>query len=690
MFKYLLTLSLSISFIYSTKAQSERDTIVFYVKNDGKVVNSKEAADYVLLILPETPGEKEKLYPVLSFYPDGKRKMIATSSVRSINFRFEGTQMMFFPNGKRSSVTTYKKGVPVNEEVSYYPNGKVYNRKKFQGYQTLLIECRDSTGILLAENGNGKWIEFDESFTNIVAQGPVKNGLMEGLWYRNRGRVVYTRGVPDRYTMNFTPVSRKLLPEEMVFVQKDSSTLYISRLDSLQKLIYKNINFEDVKQDIGKQLYIGFFIEKDGSFSDFNTFLSSSEGLNEKLKAIINLTAPWRAPLKNIRSPVMLPLFFSKDSLASYDVDSKTIDKTKIPPQFPEATIGFGNFLQKNFRYPSPEQEHNVTGKVYTKFVVEKDGTISDLHITRAPSIGLAEEVLRVMRLSPKWIPGSQDGLPKRMQYTVPINFTLGTEPEGIKNDNAFVMVTALGLSRDIDVQAEFPGGRYKFSEFLTSNIKYPKIDIKNNVRGKVYVSFIVQKDGTLTEVKSEKSPSVTLAEEAVRVVKLSPPWDPALSKGMAVQMQYTVAINFGDEYEPAGRNLLPTETIIGNATYIKLPSGNAYKNVEVMPKFPGGSNQLRKFLLSNLQYPSIDKLIDKYGRVEVNFIVENDGSISNIEVQRSPSKTIQDEVIRVIELFPKWIPGSERKRNVRVQINMSLDFVLNGNNASIVINNLP
>jgi len=85
----------------------------------------------------------------------------------------------------------------------------------------------------------------------------------------------------------------------------------------------------------------------------------------------------------------------------------------------------FGSFLVNNIRYPSEDRSHNIQGKVFVTFVIERDGTVTDIRILRAPSETLANEALRVMHLCPVWIPGFQHGEPVRVQYTVPIAFTL-------------------------------------------------------------------------------------------------------------------------------------------------------------------------------------------------------------------------------------------------------------------------
>lgn len=99
----------------------------------------------------------------------------------------------------------------------------------------------------------------------------------------------------------------------------------------------------------------------------------------------------------------------------------------EIAPEFKGGGKAFTKFLSKNIKYPKFERKNNIQGKVYVSFVVEKDGTLTDIIIARAPSEGLADEALRLFQLSPLWTPGIQYGRPVRVQYTVPISFTIGS-----------------------------------------------------------------------------------------------------------------------------------------------------------------------------------------------------------------------------------------------------------------------
>jgi protein TonB len=90
----------------------------------------------------------------------------------------------------------------------------------------------------------------------------------------------------------------------------------------------------------------------------------------------------------------------------------------------------------------------------------------------------------------------------------------------------------------------EFPGGKKAFSAFLHKNLKWPKDD-GNDWQGIVIISFFVEKDGRLTEIKVAKSMGAAFDEEALRVINLSPKWIPAMKNNKFIKSKYTVPIKF-------------------------------------------------------------------------------------------------------------------------------------------------
>jgi protein TonB len=97
-------------------------------------------------------------------------------------------------------------------------------------------------------------------------------------------------------------------------------------------------------------------------------------------------------------------------------------------PEFPGGLDKFGAYLGKAIRYPAVARENGTQGRVIVTFVVERDGSLTDIKVTRGIGSGCDEEAVRVLKNSPKWKPGIQNGRPVRVQYSVPISFTLASD----------------------------------------------------------------------------------------------------------------------------------------------------------------------------------------------------------------------------------------------------------------------
>lgn len=100
---------------------------------------------------------------------------------------------------------------------------------------------------------------------------------------------------------------------------------------------------------------------------------------------------------------------------------------------------------------------------------------------------------------------------------------------------------------------------------------------------------------------------------------------------------------------------------------------------VEDMPSFPGGEAKLMEYLGKNTKFPPLAKDAGIQGIVYVTFVVAQDGSIDNVKVLRGIGGGCDEEALRVIKNMPKWTPGKQRGRAVRVQYNIPIRFILRG-----------
>ena len=99
---------------------------------------------------------------------------------------------------------------------------------------------------------------------------------------------------------------------------------------------------------------------------------------------------------------------------------------------------------------------------------------------------------------------------------------------------------------------------------------------------------------------------------------------------------------------------------------------------VEVMPQYPGGQIAMMKYIMENMKYPEQAMKKGIQGRVAVSFIVEKDGSISDVKPIHSVHTLLDKEAVRVVKSMPKWSPGKQNGKPVRVQLIVPIMFKLN------------
>jgi protein TonB len=122
-----------------------------------------------------------------------------------------------------------------------------------------------------------------------------------------------------------------------------------------------------------------------------------------------------------------------------------------------------------------------------------------------------------------------------------------------------------------------------------------------------------------------------------------------------------------------------PTEASTAVTKVLEIEEDNtAFITVEVQPSFMGGNSEMYKFLGKNLKYPTAAQRANIQGKVFLSFIVEKDGSITDIETMKGIGFGCDEEAMRVVKLMPKWSAGKQNGRNVRVKFTIPVFFKLN------------
>lgn len=228
-----------------------------------------------------------------------------------------------------------------------------------------------------------------------------------------------------------------------------------------------------------------------------------------------------------------------------------------------------------------------------------------------------------------------------------------------------------------VEKMPEFPnGGMPGLMKYLSDNIRYPEAAKVAGIQGRVTVVFVVDKDGSITNVKTLRGVDAELDKEAIRVISSMPKWIPGMQKGKAVKVRYTVPVMFRLPNEPVEGKV--NEIVVkGVAKPSDNVTGDVYEAVEQMPEFPGGMAGLIQYITKNLRYPEEAKAKGIQGRVTVRVVVNTEGKVTNAEVLRSVDPALDAEALRVASSLPDWKPGMKDGKPVNVRFIFPVNFSL-------------
>lgn len=226
--------------------------------------------------------------------------------------------------------------------------------------------------------------------------------------------------------------------------------------------------------------------------------------------------------------------------------DEVYLDGSKIEAKFQGGDLNlFQEFVFKNLDKTKIEKE----GQLICSFTVNEEGNLKNIRVVKDLGGQSAFEMIRVLQLSPKWQPATRNGKPFATTYKIPFTF-VKNKPD-VKKDAAVTIdvVKNEGLQSEdkvyvaVEKQPEFPGGAKQIAVYFAKNLKSTHL-IKSDL--KAMASFIVNKDGSLTEVELLRMSveNEQLKEEIRQILLNSPKWKPGMQNGKTVRVKYTLPIN--------------------------------------------------------------------------------------------------------------------------------------------------
>lgn len=236
------------------------------------------------------------------------------------------------------------------------------------------------------------------------------------------------------------------------------------------------------------------------------------------------------------------------------------------PPQFPGGDKARVEYTVAHTQYPDDARKAGIEGTVYIQFVVTETGEVDNVIIMKGVHQSLDRIANTAIKNMPRWIPAVKDNRPVSYQMTMPIKFELSDKDKSQLKNSGSVYNPAtepvvpqknegMEIFTVVEVAPQFPGGDDARIEFISKNISYPEQAKKEGIQGTVYITFVVQPDGSITDAKVLRGIGGGLDEIAIAAVQKMPKWEPGKVKGEPVPVQFNMPIKFKltkDEVKPA------------------------------------------------------------------------------------------------------------------------------------------
>ncbi len=187
----------------------------------------------------------------------------------------------------------------------------------------------------------------------------------------------------------------------------------------------------------------------------------------------------------------------------------------------------FVGWMYEELQYPQEAIAEGIGGTVNLQFVVETDGTMGDVQIETSDE-RLSDEVIRVLKRSECWEPGRKRKQPARVKQQLTVQF----DPE---DTTVCVRRMPMFLGGDLET----------FRKWIIEHTNYPPEALKQSISGKIVLSFVVEKDGSVDNIELLESNHPDFTRESLRVVRSAPNWTPGIGNGEFVRVKYTLPIFF-------------------------------------------------------------------------------------------------------------------------------------------------
>ena len=453
-----------------------------------------------------------------------------------------------------------------------------------------------------------------------------------------------------------------MLPVSFTLTHAEQVYTYVEQMPrpgfDLPTYLSRNLNYPDGarNKNITGRVIVKFVVNEDGGISDAKVLRGIGGGCDEEAVRVLMNMPPWK-PGKQNGKPVKVyftqPFSFNIDDSRNNNIKkNSTFPKDYVFRLFydhldkhPKAEYDYASYFTEHIQYPKIAQESKIQGDVDVKFVVNKDGSIKDFVVLKSIGYGCDSEAIRVVKSMPDWKPGIFNGKKINAEALVTVPFYL-SEEEKLRAE-----------SKKVHTYVEqMPFSGYDYYGYITQHLRYPDSAKRKNITGEVYVKFIVTESGAIDSVSVLKGLGGGCDEEALRLVKSLPHWNPGKQNNKPVKVYFNMPVLF--------QRILTSKEI---ADFAKARKEAIHRR----------EYDFLKYVEDSLHYPDLAKKNNTEGDVIVKFAVDEDGIISDCKVIESLGFGCDEEALRLVSSMPRWTPGIKDGKDTKTYFTQSVSFSL-------------
>lgn len=311
-------------------------------------------------------------------------------------------------------------------------------------------------------------------------------------------------------------------------------------------------------------------------------------------------------------------------------------------PEYPGGISELFNFISDNINISTNSKVDG--GRIITSFIVNDDGVLSDIKIIKGLGLNIDNEIFRLLNSCNNWIPGEIGSEKVKVQYVLPINIP---KVDVIPNEEINTQLDTIFTEKEIDVMPIYKGGVNEFYNYVGKNFVMPEIE---GLKGKIYASFVIEKDGTMDNfkiIRDEVGSGCSI--EFIRVLKTCPKWTPAFKNGKPVRILYSMPISI-----QAGSDIKSSKELVYFNISDLDPNG--------IPQYTDGLEAFYNDVFNSLDK---NKMKGFKKKLRIYMSILDNGTVYKVYIEDKISKEVSDEITRVLKQSAKWKPGFKYGINV-------------------------